>query len=672
MIFSKKNAKPANDAISQIEDLKDIKKRAIQSEMPDLIMKVVDNEMDQMARLDSSVPEYSIGLSYIEYLVSLPWKKSTNANIDFRKAESILSSKHHGLGQVKERILEHLSVKTLRMNSLKTVLVVDDEVMARENLSHVLLKDGYKVHKAGSGEEAVEIIKKTEIGVLITDLRMDGMDGRQLLEATRRISPSTETIIVTGYATVDSAVGTLKSGAVHYFPKPVQLNEIRECVSEIFATRKEIRNDRSPVLCFAGPPGTGKTSIGRAIAEALGRKFIRISMAGLRDEAELRGHRRTYAGAMPGKIISEIKKTGVRNPVFVLDEIDKIGRDFRGDPAAVLLEILDPEQNVHFRDNYLDAPFDLSEIMFIATANITEELPPALMDRLEIIDFHGYTENEKLTIAKEHIIPEQLRLNGISDFNISFEDEATLTIINDYTNEAGVRNLNREISSVCRKIARMIAGNISGSDKNENSRRIDRKTVENLLGPAKKQSNLGPLSRKPGTIMTAVFGTSGGSVIPVETAIMKGNSQLIITGTQPEAAREIASLSLSYIRSNAEKLELDPDFFEGRDIHIHLPSSDSIIDIHSLGLPMAAAFYSLISGKTLDMRTALTGCLSLGGGILRTTCIKDKILGAKRSGLKRIMIPEENRSDLGFLEPEVTQDMEILLVMDMEEALGAL
>lgn len=672
MIFSRKNAKTLGESVAQIEDVKSVKARALKSGLPEYVMKVVDSELEQLARLDPSVAEYSIGLGYLEYILSLPWQKTAHAGVDFRKAEKILGSRHHGLGQVKERILEHLSVKALRMNAMKTVLVADDEAMARENLSHVFKKDGYKVFKAGNGEEALSIIEKNEIGVLLTDLRMDGMDGRQLLEATRRISPSTETIIVTGYATVDSAVGSLKGGAVHYFPKPVQLSEIRECVAEIFAAKKELKNDRSPVLCFAGPPGTGKTSIGRAIAEALGRKFIRVSMAGLRDEAELRGHRRTYAGAMPGKIISEIKKAGVRNPVFVLDEIDKIGRDFRGDPASVLLEILDPEQNQHFRDNYLDIPLDLSEVMFIATANVIDDLPPALLDRLEVIDFNGYTEKEKLSIARNHIITEQLRLNGISDFGIIMDDDAILSIINDYTSEAGVRNLSREISSVCRKIARMIAGGDGGSGLDGTGMTIDRSALGKLLGPNKNPGTSCIPNPKPGTVSSAVFGTSGGSVIPVETAIMKGSGQLIITGIRPEAARETASLALSFIRSNAERLGLDPDFFNSRDIHVHIPSSDMVLDVQSLGLSFAAALFSLISGKTLDPGIALTGCLSLGGGILGTSNIKDKILGAKRFGIKKIMIPEENASDLEFIESGVTEGMEIIMVRDMEHAIMSL
>src|SRR5208337_2738815 len=373
-------------------ELADLRKATEVARIPKTISALASRELDRLERMDPGIPEYSIGVSYLEFLVSLPWQNLTDDNLDIALAETKLELQHYGLKHVKERVLEYLAVKTLCALNEFNILVVDDEEIARTNLEHVLRKEGYQVSTAINGRDALDKLGQKDFELILTDLKMEKMDGIQLLESVKQVAPNTEIVMITGYATVSSAVDALKKGAAHYLPKPIDLEELRTTVRQINQKKRYLQMSRSPILCFTGPPGTGKTSIGMSIAKALGRKFVRISLAGLRDEAELKGHRRTYVGSMPGRIMTEIRRLGARNPVFMLDEIDKIGQDFRGDPASVLLEILDPEQNNRFLDYYMDVPFDLSSVMFIATANLVEKLPAPLLDRLEVIPFPGYTE----------------------------------------------------------------------------------------------------------------------------------------------------------------------------------------------------------------------------------------------------------------------------------------
>ncbi len=501
---------------------------------------------------------------YIEFLISLPWNTFSDDNLDVHRAEKILESGHYGLKHVKERISEYLAVRTLCTHHSFHLLVVDDEEIARTNLEYIMKKEGYQVSIAANGLKALKMVQQHKLDLILTDLKMEKMDGSQLLESAKKISPHTEIVMITGFATVDSAVDALKKGAAHYLPKPVNLDELRAVVRQILEKKKHILMTRSPVLCFTGPPGTGKTSVGRSIAEALERKFVRISLAGLRDEAELRGHRRTYVGAMSGKILNEIRRTGTKNPVFMLDEIDKIGQDFRGDPASVLLEILDPEQNSRFTDHYLDLPFDLSGVMFIATANVPQQLPGPLLDRLELIHFPGYTENEKKQICHNYLIPRQLQENGMSGRGVAFSDDAVMKIILDYTREAGLRNLEREIATICRKLARICVQAGEGTF----SVSVDPVLVEKLLGPRKYSHEIAESENQVGVTTGLVWTEFGGEIIFVESRIMNGNNQLILTGSLGDILRESAQTALSYIRSNADRFGIDPDFFRNKDIHI--------------------------------------------------------------------------------------------------------
>jgi ATP-dependent Lon protease len=662
MIFFRKAEEEAPKTSSELRELRAAVEK---TSLPAEVAAVVAKELERLEKTDPSVPEYSIGINYVEYLLSLPWHSFTEDNLDLKRAEHILESEHFGLKHVKERILEYLAVRTLRLERPFQVLVVDDEEIARTNLEHILKKEGYQVKTAENGIKALEKIKAQEFDLILTDLKMEKMDGIQLLEAAKEIAPHAAIMMVTGYATVDSAVMALQKGAVHYLSKPIKIDELRETVKKVSEKKRLFQNVRGPVLCFAGPPGTGKTSIGQSIAEALERKFVRLSLAGLRDEAELRGHRRTYVGAMPGRIINEIRKLDIKNPVFMLDEIDKVGQGFKGDPASVLLEILDPEQNSHFMDHYLDVPFDLSGVMFITTANVVENLPTPLLDRLEVIPFPGYSEHEKRQIARNYLIPRQLQHHGLSHLAVDFTDEAILQTIRGYTREAGLRNLEREIATVCRKLARIcLKGEVGACPTT-----IDEDLVEQLLGPRKFAHEVTEAQNRLGVTTGLVWTEFGGEIIFVEAAAMQGNKQLILTGSLGSVLQESAQTALSYIRSHAEKLNLAPTFFAEQDIHIHIPAGSIPKDGPSAGLTIALALISLLTGRPARRDVALSGELTLSGRILPVSGIREKLLAAQRAGVKIVIFPQRNGVDLNDIEEELKEGLEVLLVNEIDKVL---
>jgi len=661
MALFRKSSKSEDETAQVSQDLQDLQVAIDKAQLPEAVGAVAAKEIERLEKMDSSIPEYTIGLNYVEYLLSLPWHHFTEDNLDLKRAEKILEAQHYGLNHVKERILEFLAVRTLCSLKDFHILVVDDEQIARTNLEYVLKKEGYQVSTAGNGLEALEMMKKREFELVLTDLKMEKMDGIQLLESVKRLASHTEIVMITGYATVSSAVDALKKGAAHYLPKPIDLDELRHTVRQIRERKRFLQMNRSPILCFSGPPGTGKTSIGRSIAEALERKFVRISLAGVRDEADLRGHRRTYVGAMSGRIINEIRRLGVRNPIYMLDEIDKIGQDFRGDPASVLLEILDPEQNSRFIDHYLDLPFDLSAVMFIATANVVERLPEPLLDRLEVIPFHGYTEKEKSRIAASYLIPRQLREHGLTNRGVEFTEEAVSKVIRDYTLEAGLRNLEREIATICRKLARIYLQTQGHSD----SQRVDGPLVERLLGPPKYSHEIAQAGHMLGVTTGLVWTEFGGEIISVETRLMKGSQQLILTGSLGSILKESAQTALSYIRSHADELSVDPDFFKGHDIHIHIPAGAVPKDGPSAGITVAMALISLLTGRPARRDVALTGELTLSGRILPVGGIREKILAAQRAGVKVVIFPQRNEIDVNSLEGELREGVEVMLAQEI-------
>ncbi len=658
MGFFKKNQE---ERPSVPHELIEIRTNLESSNLPEHATFAAFKELDRLEKTDPSAAEYAIGLNYIEYLLALPWNTYTDDNLDLKRAQAILEREHYGLRHAKERVLEFLGVRTLRNKQGFRILVVDDEQMARDNIERVIVKDGHIVQTASNGVDALEKVKRQEFDLIITDMKMDRMDGIQLTENIKKAAPRTEIMLVTGFATVDSAVDAFTKGAAYFLSKPYKLDELRAAVKKILEKKRHAQITRGPILCFAGPPGTGKTSIGKSIAEAMERKFARISMAGLRDEAELRGHRRTYVGAMPGRIISEIRNLGLKNPVFMLDEIDKIGQDFRGDPASVLLEILDPEQNRNFRDHYLDVSFDLSSVMFIATANAIENLHEALRDRLEVIFFSGYTEHEKTRIAQDFLIRRQLNDCGLAGNEVRFSDEAVTLIVRDYTREAGLRNLEREIANVCRKLALIYLQN---GQKNLPAE-VDSEMVSRLLGPRRFRHEAAESADQVGVTTGLVWTEFGGEIIFVEAARMKGSQQLILTGSLGDILRESAQTALSYIRSNAQKFGVDENFFSETDLHIHIPAGAIPKDGPSAGVTIAIALISLLTNRPARRSVALSGEITLNGRILPVSGIREKTLAAQRAGVKTVVFPEANRMDVEILPEQVKSGLNFVLASDI-------
>jgi len=443
------------------------------------------------------------------------------------------------------------------------------------------------------------------------------------------------------------------------------LEKVKDRIVEYIAVLSLKRDLKGPILCFVGPPGTGKTSLGRSIARALGRKYVRISLGGVRDEAEIRGHRRTYVGAMPGRVIQSLRKAGSRNPVMMLDEIDKVGADFRGDPSSALLEVLDPEQNVDFSDHYLEVPFDLSQVLFVATANQMGPVPPALRDRMEVIELPGYTVEEKLEIARRFLLPRQIEQNGILDVGFEISEDALLALCENYTREAGVRNLERQIGALCRKVARRIAeGEI------QQPSRIGRDDLQGMLGPVIFEPELADVGGRPGVVVGLAWTPAGGDILFVESARMRGTGKLKLTGSLGDVMRESVEAAHSWLRSHASERGIDTALFEESDLHIHVPSGAIPKDGPSAGVAMVAAMASLLSGIPAHPRVAMTGEITLRGKVLPVGGIKEKVLAAKRAGIEQIVLPAKNEKDVEEIPQKLLEGLDLRYVGDVDEALA--
>lgn len=530
-------------------EIGELRERIEGAKMPPDVEKEAWRELERLAEIHPSSPEYTVARTHLDWLVELPWAKQTRDQLDIERARMILDEDHYDLDKVKERILEYLAVLQLRSSRRK-----------------------------------------------------------------RR--------------------------------------------------RKRATASRGPIFCFVGPPGVGKTSLGQSIARALKRKFVRMSLGGVRDEAEIRGHRRTYIGALPGRIIQGLRRAGTKNPVFMLDEIDKLSADFRGDPSAALLEVLDPEQNSKFQDHYLDVPFDLSKVLFIATANIIEPIPPALLDRMEVLELPGYSEEEKLQIAQRYLIPRQRAEHGFQEDDVAFEDAAVQTIIRQYTHEAGVRNLEREIARVLRKLAVRVLREVR-----EDGRPcvVAPDDVSQFLGPPKHFPELAERVGRSGVAVGLVVTRVGGDIVFIEATRMRGKGELILTGQLGDVMKESAQAALSYLRSRASQLDIDPEAFERYDIHIHVPAGAIPKDGPSAGVAIAAALASLFARTPLEPDLAMTGEITLRGKVLPVGGIRDKVLAAHRAGVKAVILPKRNEADLADVPENVKSELEFHFVDTIDE-----
>ncbi len=441
------------------------------------------------------------------------------------------------------------------------------------------------------------------------------------------------------------------------------LKKVQKRILEYLAVRKLKKDKKGPILCFVGPPGVGKTSLGKSIARAMGRNFMRISLGGVRDEAEIRGHRRTYVGALPGRIIQGMKKAGSINPVFMLDEVDKLGTDFRGDPSSALLEVLDPEQNDSFSDHYVEVPYDLSRVLFIGTANVKDTIPPPLLDRMEVIEIPGYTREEKKKIARQFLIPKQLEEHGLHDYRFEWTEGALDLVVDSYTRESGVRNLEREVASICRYIAVLVA------EDREIPETVDPALVEKVLGPVKYYSEVAEMKGEPGVATGLAWTPTGGDILFIEATRMHGKGKLNLTGQLGDVMKESAQAALSYVHANAQELGFDDALFEKSEFHIHVPAGAIPKDGPSAGITMYVAIASLLMGRPVRPDVAMTGEITLRGMVLQVGGIKEKVLAAHRAGIKHIVMPKRNEKDLKEIPEEIREEMSFSFVQHMSEVL---
>jgi ATP-dependent Lon protease len=540
-------------------EAEEYRRKIAEAGMPEEVEKEAKRELDRLAKMPTAAAEYSVIKTYLDWLTDLPWNVATEDNLDITRARQILDEDHYDLDEIKERILEYLAVRKMRL-------------------------ERQPEREAEAEEEPRDYIRKERQGA---------------------------------------------------------------------------------ILCFVGPPGTGKTSLGQSIARALGRKFVRMSLGGVRDEAEIRGFRRTYVGALPGRIIQAIRRVGSKNPVFMLDEVDKVGTDWRGDPSSALLEVLDPEQNTDFRDHYLDVPFDLSQVMFVTTANTLGTIPAPLLDRMEILELDGYIEEEKIRIAQQYLVPRQLRENALRPEEVEFAENGLRRIIRDYTREAGVRNLERQIGSVCRKVITKIAEGHTGTIV------VTEGDVPQYLGKPKFFSEVAERTEIPGVATGLVVTPVGGDLTFVEVTRMKGKGGFTITGQLGDVMKESAQAALSYIRAKAGELGLDEDSFAESDIHIHVPAGAIPKDGPSAGVTMATALASLFSGRPVRSDLAMTGEVTLRGQVLPVGGIKQKVLAAYQAGLETVILPKRNEVDLDDLPQEAREKMHFILVDKVDQVIAS-
>jgi len=587
----------------------------------------------------------------------------------------------------KEDILETLNIKdrmeklTIYLNRELEVLEMGSKIQTQvqsemgKNQREFYLREQLKAIQRELGESDERTAEINELRNKIYEVKMSEQAEKEALHELDRLSKmppgvaeyTVSRTYIDWLINLPWSISTEDNLAIDAAEKILNedhydLDKVKERILEYLAVRKLKQDMKGPILCFVGPPGVGKTSLGRSIARALNRKFIRISLGGVRDEAEIRGHRRTYIGSLPGRIIQGIKNARSNNPVFMLDEVDKIGQDFRGDPASALLEVLDPEQNFSFSDHYLDVPFDLSRVLFITTANYLDPIPPALRDRMEVIELPGYTIEEKMQITFQYLIPKQLGEHGLQKIHVSFQKNAIKYIISNYTREAGLRNLEREIAKVYRKVAKRIA---SG---NAEKIVVSRNNVSEFLGPEKFYQEISERITEPGIATGLAWTPYGGDILFVECSLMKGQQGLMLTGQLGDVMKESAQAAMTYVRSHASKLGINKKQFENGEIHIHVPAGSIPKDGPSAGITIVIALISLFKNVKIKNNTAMTGEITLRGKVLPIGGVKEKLLAARRAGIKQVILPRKNENDLIELPEEIKKSLKIHLVDKIDEA----
>jgi ATP-dependent Lon protease len=579
------------------DDLEELKEKLAALDLPPDARKEVDREFGRLSLIGRESMESQVIRTFLENIAELPWNERSREHLELPEAQRILDEDHYALGDVKDRVLEFLAVRQLRLQQEAAERASESVAQGAGNIEEI--KAEQKADEVAAGES--------------TDVP----------QATATVPPPNV---------------------------PARGNE-------------DDRIAKGPILLFVGPPGVGKTSVAKSIARAMGRKYVRISLGGARDEADIRGHRRTYVGAMPGRIVQGMKQAGTKNPVFLLDEVDKLGVSFQGDPASALLEVLDPAQNDTFVDHYLGVPFDLSEVLFIATANFIQNIPGPLLDRMEIVEFAGYTEREKQEIARKYLIPRQFSENGVSPDQLSITDDALSVVITSYTRESGVRQLEREIGRLARKVARKIAA------KEVERITIERDMVDDLLGRPKVHPEKKAREDEVGVATGMYYTPTGGDIMFVEASTMRGKGELVLTGQLGDVMKESARAAWTYARSHAAALQIPDEMFD-RDIHIHVPAGAIPKDGPSAGVTMASAVVSALSGRAVRHDIAMTGEITLLGRVLPIGGVKEKVLGAVRAGITRIILPKANEPDLEDLPQEVRDKIEVFLVQELGEVLA--
>jgi ATP-dependent Lon protease len=637
------------------------------------LMRTAKEKIEQILNLKNLPPEIVMVTDNISDPGVLADLVASNLRLKIEESQAILEifDPIERLKKVNELLSRELELSTMQariQNQAKEEMSkTQRDYFLREQLKQIQQELGEGDERA---EEISELRKQIEKAKMPTEVK------READKQTRRLEQmhpeSSEASLVRTYLdwlvdlpwskrTKDNL--NIKKAKQVLDEDHYNLEKIKERILEYLAVNKLRRKIKGPILCFVGPPGVGKTSLGRSIARALGRNFVRVSLGGVRDEAEIRGHRRTYVGALPGRVIQSIKHAGTNNPVFMLDEIDKVGADFRGDPSAALLEVLDPEQNHAFSDHYLNLPFDLSNVLFICTANLLDPVPPALADRMEVIQLSGYTNEEKLEIARKYLIPRQLNDNGITANHLEISDDAVLRIIDEYTKEAGLRNLEREIASICRKVARKIA-----EGKSELTR-ITRASIHLFLGAPKFLREAEQEHHEIGVATGLAWTSTGGEVLYVEASLSRGRGNLTLTGQLGDVMKESAQAAVSYARAHAEKLGIEADFYQKLDIHIHVPAGAIPKDGPSAGITMATALISALTRRPVSRDVALTGEITLRGRVLAIGGLKEKSLAAFRAGIKTVIVPDRNQKDLDEIPKALRRKLRFIVAKNMSDVL---